>query len=218
MWKNRSNLCIVFVKMKCETSRSSLSIPSSSRTFQKFIVHWYKRVHIPAYLRFGSKHFRRSNCVLERVCVRAALEKILTVLRDVVGWRQHTCSSRNAAHLAFSFPMPLAAVCSQGQKQSFIGLLNDFPGMWLEKNLSTKKDVKYVTALCGWKLSQTPSLNDSSQKHCCLCFTNPVLDLSQAFGLSRSALEPDTERLQCCSWHGGSCSVLMHGTVSARQM
>lgn len=75
-----------------------------------------------------------------------------------------------------------------------------------EKNLWTKKDVKYVTALHGWKPSQNPSLNDSSQKCCCLCSTNPVLDHSQAFGLSRSALEPGTERLQCCSWHGGSCA------------
>lgn len=148
MWQKRSNLCIVFVKMKCETSRSSLSIPSSSRTFQKFIVHWYKRVHIPAYLRFGSKHFSKSNCVLERVCVRAALEKILTVLGDVVGWRQHTCSSRNAAHLAFSFPMPLTALCSQGQKQSFTGLLNVFPGMWLGKKSVNQKrcEIRHCTA------------------------------------------------------------------------
>lgn len=54
--------------------------------------------------------------MLEKVCVRAVLEKMLTILGNVVGWRQHACSSRNAAHLAFAFPMPLGGVLLSGTK------------------------------------------------------------------------------------------------------
>lgn len=53
--------------------------------------------------------------MLERVCVRAMLETMLTVLGDVVGWRQLSWSSRNKAQLAFAFPVPLAGSCSKGQ-------------------------------------------------------------------------------------------------------
>lgn len=44
------------------------------------------------------------------------LQKMLTALGDVVGWRQHNCSSRNAAHLAFAFLMLLVGVLLSGTK------------------------------------------------------------------------------------------------------
>ena len=77
---------------------SSLSIPSSPHTFKKLIVHWYNRVHIPAHLRFGSKHFSRGYCVLERICVRASIREKADSSRwcgglETAHMKQQECSS-----------------------------------------------------------------------------------------------------------------------------
>lgn len=183
---------------------SCVSIPSPLHTFQTVIIYSYKSAH----LKFASKYFKKGYFVLEKACDTAALEKMLTGLGSVVGWRQQECGSLGICLL------PLAGVLLSETKaklhQSSKRLL---------RHMNGKKRVNQVVCEI---LNQNPSLTASSQQWWCLCSVNPVLDSSQAFELFSSALDIDKGKQQCWRWRGGSCAFLCWYMAlfqwSARQM